>query len=189
MRILAIDPATKLGWATNLEEGLIVPGKLDLSGSRFESSAMRYLRFREWLGEATGRAGTQASLVGHRPVDLIAYEEIRNHQQTFTDRKTGQRRTRYATDAAHFYGGLQAILLTFCEENGIPCEAIPVGTWKRHLTGRGNANKDLVLQCATTMLEGQDPKKAITLSQDSADAVGILLAALRIHNVPYASAV
>jgi hypothetical protein len=178
VRILAIDPATKLGWARNLEADLIVTGKLNLSGSRYDSSAMRYLRFREWLAEAS-RSG---DLLDAGPVDMIVYEEIRSHRQHIRDPKTGKPKTIYGTDAAHFYGGLQAILLTFCEEEGIPCEAIPVGTWKRHLTGRGNANKDLVYECALTYVRNRSPKpETVKLSQDEADAVGLLIAGMRIH--------
>jgi hypothetical protein len=182
MRILAIDPGTKLGWARNVETDMIVTGKLDLSGSRYDSSAMRYLRFREWLHEVS--AGDPTLYDGPLDrVDLIAYEEVRNHQSSYIDPKTGMRQTRYATDAAHFYGGLQAILLAFCEDHQIPCEAIPVGTWKKHLTGKGNASKETYRQCALTRVANRSnrPEESIKLSEDEAAAVGILLAAQRIH--------
>ena len=42
------------------------------------------------------------------------------------------------TDAAHVYGGLLATLTSWCELRGIPYAAIPVGTIKKHATGKGN---------------------------------------------------
>lgn len=174
MRILAIDPATKLGWATNTEGGQIITGLLDLSGNRFDTHGMRFLRFREWLAEVvTGKALLTGVI---DPIGLVVYEEVRNHVQR--NPKTG--RQWYATDAAHFYGGLQAILLAFCEENEMACEAMPVGTWKKHLTGKGNASKALVLKCANTMVSNRVGRD-VELTQDEADAAGILLAAMRIH--------
>jgi Holliday junction resolvasome RuvABC endonuclease subunit len=44
-------------------------------------------------------------------------------------------------DAAHADGGLLAQLTAWCEHYAIPYQGVPVGTIKKHATGRGNANK------------------------------------------------
>lgn len=82
---------------------------------------MRYLRFTNWLTEIDRLSG---------PVTAIWFEEVRRHA---------------ATDAAHVYGGLMATLTAWAELRGIPYEGVPVGTIKRHATGKGNANKDAMM--------------------------------------------
>jgi len=59
-------------------------------------------------------------------IDVIYYEEVRKH---------------IGTDAAHIYGGFKATLSTWCEENNTSYEGVPVGTLKKHATGKGNAKK------------------------------------------------
>ena len=41
------------------------------------------------------------------------------------------------TDAAHVYGGLMATLTAWAELRGVPYAGVPVGTIKRHVTGKG----------------------------------------------------
>lgn len=98
---------------------------------------MRFLRFRRWLNEVAA---------SHGPLDQIAFEEVRNHK---------------GVDAAHVYGGLMATLTAWCEENSVPYEAIPVGTIKRHWTGKGNANKDAMIEASRKRnLEPADDNEA-----------------------------
>ena len=82
---------------------------------------MRYLRFTSWLCELDKLIGT---------IDEVYFEEVRRHA---------------ATDAAHVYGGLMATLTAWCEMRGTPYEGVPVGTIKKHITGRGNADKAAVI--------------------------------------------
>jgi crossover junction endodeoxyribonuclease RuvC len=51
-------------------------------------------------------------------------------------------------DAAHIYGGLLAILSEECERRNIPYSGVPVGSIKRHATGKGNADKEKMLTFA-----------------------------------------
>ena len=78
---------------------------------------MRYLRFINWLTELDQLSG---------PIAAIWYEEVRRH---------------VGTDAAHVYGGLMATLTAWAELRGVPYQGVPVGTVKRHATGKGNAGK------------------------------------------------
>lgn len=122
--LLAIDPGTNTGWALHDGRDVVVSGVWRLKESRFEGGGMRFVRLRAHLNEI------------HRtyPVSRVAFEEVRNHK---------------GVDASHIYGGVTATLQTFCEDNGIPYEAIPVGTVKRHATGKGNANKEKMMDAAT----------------------------------------
>ena len=82
---------------------------------------MRYLRFKRWLSEIKATLGD---------VNVIYFEEGRRHS---------------STDAAHVYGGLMATLTSWCEMQNIAYSGIPVGTIKKHATGKGNAGKPEML--------------------------------------------
>lgn len=118
MRILALDLGTKTGYAISLQES----GVLDLARKRFEGGGFIFVRFREKLKELLDSGITQ-----------VYFEEVRRH---------------LGTDAAHLYGGLLAVLSEECELRKLPYSGIPVGTIKKHATGKGNANKDQMLQAA-----------------------------------------
>jgi Holliday junction resolvasome RuvABC endonuclease subunit len=78
---------------------------------------MRYLRFRRWLTDTKAAGGG---------ISAVYFEEVRRHA---------------GVDAAHAYGGFLATLTAWCEHHGIPYSGVPVGTIKRHATGKGNADK------------------------------------------------
>lgn len=149
MRILSLDLGTRTGYAVS-SVGPPHFGTLDLRPRRFEGGGMRYLRFRHQLAEL---------LPG---VDLVVYEEVRRH---------------LGTDAAHVYGGLVAVLTEECERREIPYEAVPVGTIKRHATGKGNADKAAMVEAACRRWPGEQ----IT-SDDEADALWLLDLAHYLHN-------
>lgn len=94
----------------------IVSGTVEFRPGRYEGGGAPYMRFRNWL----------ARLSDETPPGLIAFEEVRRH---------------IGTDAAHSYGGFLAILTSWCEWQKMPYRGIPVGTIKRHATGKGNADK------------------------------------------------
>ena len=54
------------------------------------------------------------------------FEEVRRHA---------------GVDAAHAYGGFMGHLTAWCEHHQIPYQGVPVGTIKKHATGKGNASK------------------------------------------------
>ena len=141
--ILALDLGTTMGWALQ-RDGLTLSGTVDLKPRRFEGGGMRYLRFAGWLQEV---AGDRES-----PPGAIYFEEVRRHA---------------ATDAAHIYGGLMATLTAWCEQRGVPYQGVPVGTIKKHATGKGNASKDMMIAAARG--RGFDPR-----DDNEADALAIL---------------
>ena len=118
---LALDLGTTTGWALRARDGQIAHGFVSFKPQRFEGGGMRYLRFKRWLSEVQGAAGE---------IHSVYFEEVRRHS---------------GVDAAHVYGGLMATLTTWCEHHNVPYQGIPVGTIKKHATGKGNAGKAEVI--------------------------------------------
>jgi len=145
--LLALDLGTTTGWALRSSDGRIASGVLSLQPSRYDGGGMRYLRFRNWLGQVRRDTG---------PIGAIHFEEVRRHA---------------GTDAAHVYGGLLATLTSWCEETGVPYQGVPVGTIKRFVTGKGNADKQAVM--AAVRQRGFSPA-----DDNEADALAILLWAI-----------
>ena len=119
--ILALDLGTKSGWALHGHDGQVTSGTVEFRNDRWQGGGMRFLRFKRWLTEIKQMAGG---------LDAVFVEEVRRH---------------VGVDAAHAYGGFLAHVTAWCEHHEIPYEAVPVGTIKRHATGKGNANKDAVI--------------------------------------------
>lgn len=141
--ILALDLGTTTGWAMRLADGVVVSGTMEFRSGRYEGGGMRFLRFRSWLDHL---------LDGAKTIDLIHFEEVRRHA---------------GTDAAHIYGGFLAHLSAWCELKHIPYQGVPVGTIKRHATGKGNAAKEVVI--AAMRARGFNPE-----DDNEADALAIL---------------
>jgi Holliday junction resolvasome RuvABC endonuclease subunit len=141
--VLALDLGTKTGWATR-SAGKICSGVWNLKPDRFSGGGMRFIRFQRILAQMPkpGR---------------VVFEEVRRH---------------VATDAAHAYGGFMATLTTWCEEQKIPYEGIPVGTIKKFATGKGNADKGMMI--AAMIVFGHDPA-----DDNEADALALLHYAMR----------
>jgi Holliday junction resolvasome RuvABC endonuclease subunit len=139
--ILALDLGTKTGWAMSRPSGDVVSGTFSFKPGRYDGGGMRYLRFTRWLDE----------IGAERPL-MIYFEEVRRHA---------------ATDAAHVYGGLMATLTAWAELRGIPYQGVPVGTIKRHATGKGNAPKEAMIAAATA--RGFAPA-----DDNEADAIALL---------------
>ena len=140
--MLALDLGTKTGYAIRTASGVVVSGVAEFKTDRYSGGGMRYLRFRKWLDEVNDTT----------TVDTVAFEEVRKHA---------------GTDAAHVYGGLLATLTAWCEEKEIPYEGVPVGTIKRFATGKGNANKQAVIDAVRSW--GYEP-----IDDNEADAIALM---------------
>lgn len=121
--IVALDLGTHCGWA--VYDGTITSGTQSFVPRRFEGGGMRFLHFKRWLDE----------LAGGRRITAIYFEEVRRH---------------LGVDAAHLYGGFLAHLSAWCEMQTppVPYEGVPVGTIKKHATGKGNAPKEAMIAAA-----------------------------------------
>ena len=145
--LLCLDLGTFTGFALRTGDGAIVSGTVSFKPSRYDGGGIRYLRFRAWLDSmAQDAAG----------IGAVHYEEIRRH---------------LSTDAGHVFGGLLATLTAWCEQNAIPYQGVPVGTIKRFIAGRGNADKQAVI--AAVRARGFRPA-----DDNEADAIAILLWAI-----------
>jgi len=76
-------------------------------------------------------------------------------------------RRHVGVDAAHAYGGFMGQLTAWCEHHQIPYQGIPVGTIKKHATGKGNASKDEMV--ASVRARGHAPT-----DDNEADAIALL---------------
>lgn len=141
--ILALDLGTTTGWAMRPRDQQIAHGFLSLRPQRFEGGGMRYLRFKRWLTEVK----QSTDMLG-----AVFFEEVRRHA---------------GVDAAHAYGGFMAHLTAWCEHHQIPYQGVPVGTIKRHATGKGNAGKQDVI--AAVRSRGYQPA-----DDNEADALALL---------------
>jgi Holliday junction resolvasome RuvABC endonuclease subunit len=145
--VLALDLGSKTGWAIRCADGTIASDTAAFRPDRFQGGGMAYLRFKAWLDDLERTSG---------PIDAVFFEEVRRH---------------LGTTAAHVYGGFLAHLTAWCEQQAIAYEGVPVGTIKRHITGKGNAGKDAVIAAVTAL--GFTPA-----DDNEADALAILRWAL-----------
>jgi hypothetical protein len=127
MNILALDLATKTGWATNINR---TSGIQTFDVRRGESPGMRFLRCRGWLSEMQNLLGV---------IDVIVYEQAHHRGGA----------------ATACCVGLVSTVQTFAAEQNIELMAVHTGELKRWATGKGNANKQAMVQAART--RGWDP--------------------------------
>ncbi len=141
--ILTLDLGTKTGWALRQTDGTITSGTVEFKPGRFEGGGMAFVRFKRWLSEVSRFAG---------PIGSVFFEEVRAHA---------------GVTASHVYGGFLSHLTAWSEEMEIPYQGVPVGTIKRHATGKGNASKEEVIEAMRR--KGHAP-----VDDNAADALAIL---------------
>lgn len=118
--ILAIDPATKCGFALSIGAS----GTWDLSIRRDESAGMRLIRLRSKLRDLMAV-----------DIHLVAFEAARNCAPKMQGALVVQ-------------AELQSVIKTFCEDNKIEYRGYSPTEIKKHATGKGNANKAKMLAAA-----------------------------------------
>lgn len=141
--ILALDLGTKTGWALGRRDEPITSGSQSFQPHRFEGGGMRFLRFKRWLTDIKECAGH---------IGLVVFEEVRRHA---------------GVTAAHTYGGFMAHLTAWCEHHQIPYQGVPVGTIKKHVTGKGNASK-------AEMVAAMLARGHLVVDDNEADALALL---------------
>jgi crossover junction endodeoxyribonuclease RuvC len=143
--VLAFDLGSKCGWAFSAEAGAPVhSGLLVTTPTRFESQGMRAIKFER---------GINALLDTWRPA-IVAFERIHRHTSTI---------------AGQVWGMYSSLLMKICDERDVPYEGYSVQEIKKHATGRGNANKELMIGAASRRWPDQD-----ILTDDVADALHIM---------------
>lgn len=129
--VLALDLATKTGWAIRGRDGAVTHGILDARARRGQLPAQRWVNFNDWLNQT----------ITNNNIHVIGFEEVRRH---------------VGTTAAHVHGGLRAIMEMVALTHNIEVLPYGVGTVKKHWTGNGRATKDSMMQQARA--RGYDPK-------------------------------
>lgn len=119
MNILAIDPATKCGWAYTIG-GRVEYGTKDFSNSQWHGAGMPFLRFQKFLLETLHKSSFH----------LIAYERVERHTSTY---------------AAHMYGGWKSSIQLVGEKLEVPYTGYTVQDIKKFWTGKGSAKKDAMI--------------------------------------------
>lgn len=118
MRILALDLATKCGWASSYGTS----GVQDFKPRRGDSPGMRWIEFRAWL----------CRMLDMAPVDVIAYEQAHH-------------RGGAATHVAHaLIGAAESV----AAERGIEITNRASTTIKKHALGKGRGEKSEMMQAA-----------------------------------------
>ena len=122
MKILALDPATKTGWAyLNCS---MAWGTWDLSTKRDESGGMKFIRLKSKLEEIRALG-----------IDLVVFEAARNCAPKMQGALVHQAR-------------LQGVIELWCTEHTIEYRGYSPSEIKSRATGKGNASKDDVLKSA-----------------------------------------
>lgn len=142
-KILALDLGGNTGWAMEANK-VITSGSENFKSTRFESSGMKFLKFKKWLSE----------MLSIQKPEIVVYEQVHRHM---------------GTAAAHSYGAYLGILQATCEERSLPYAGIDVGTIKKFFSGSGSADKFAMIAEAKKRF----PDHTIT-SSDQADALAIL---------------
>lgn len=144
MNLLGLDLGTKTGMCHLYIDEHAEPEVVLLTywnfnarrGKAKESPGMRFYRFRTQLAE----------YIREHRIDVIYYEDVKRHAGTI---------------AAHVYGGFKASMMDSAFQHNLPVYGLGVGTIKKFATGRGNANKDLMIEaCRRAGYEPQNDNVA-----------------------------
>lgn len=133
--VLGLDLATNCGYCIGLQYKnkplKIAPefmGQWDLSAGPYDSGAIRFVRLRHFLAAV-------------RP-DLVGYEDVKFTPSEAITKFSAARVLARAATSSELIGAFRATVVTWCEENNIPCIGIPIGTIKKRATSKGNASKE-----------------------------------------------
>jgi len=160
--ILTLDLGTYTGWSLRDCNGTVTSGRQSFELTRWESHGMRQLRFRKWIREMLddhllADGPEQAFVVYERPI--IAGRGKNQHR---SGNEVGKL--------------LVGTLLPELEERELLHAAPTPVQVKKHATGKGNANKHMMVEAAEERWDHYSrPKKYSEKDgDDEADALGIM---------------
>lgn len=144
-RIVGLDLASSCGISfcdilpgQPITEAPIIGGQWNLGVGQHDTNSLRYVRLKSFLQL------TNPSLIFYEEVKFVGQNPTPGMKQNLTALVAR------AVTGAQVVHGLSAILVTWAEQHGIPCEAVPIGVLKKYATGRGNANKVDIITAANT---------------------------------------
>lgn len=145
MAILALDIATKTGWAVSVKNGSVQSGRLTLK--KGERQGERLCQFRKFLSELKYRLDMRGD-----PLTAVTFEHAFRQQG----------------HASELFHNLSGVLMQWCEHHDIAYSKVNVATIKKSATGSGKATKkDMVIAAKK---RGFD-----VLDDNEADAIHLLL--------------
>ena len=164
LAILALDPATKTGWALHTTRFLlslrddedkqpiheVTSGTWDLANKKKRDEFEPDLRFSVMYSNLE-------ALAKKHGLQAIYYEHVMHH---------------VSSQNAHIYGGLLGIIHLVATAYGIPVIGAKPTEIKKHMTGRGGASKVEMIHAAKQKL-GRD-----VVDDNEADALALLDLAL-----------
>ncbi len=142
--ILALDIGTSCGWAALGDDDRVRSGTWDISVDRGQADGWRYVHLRRHLVKLEG-------------VELVAIEKTQWMQGA----------------AIEVHAGITATIACWAAERGIEFMQVHNGTLKKFITGRGNAEKELVAEYVAKRFPEQ-----LIKTTDQSDALGVLLWAI-----------
>lgn len=167
MRILAIDQATRSGWAFGIERS---EEKYQFGSFRMpkrDASGERLVIFRDSLVE----------LIERLHPDLVAYEAIYMPVGEHNAKPGGKQKIRFNVQTMGFLKNLEGVLIETTARYGIPTEHFPSSSWRVTALGYGrmpaNAPDDAdfkKLMKAKAKQLGYDVK-----DDNESDAIGMLI--------------
>jgi Holliday junction resolvasome RuvABC endonuclease subunit len=119
----------------------LLPNAIKSDKQKLKNKAIRCVAFETFLS------------VFLQDAEIVCYEKVRNHK---------------GVDASHAYGGFEWELMKQCLKLGIKLIECEVSSIKKHITGKGNANKEM-------MIKAVNERGFKTTQDDEADAIAILL--------------
>jgi len=147
----------------------IFMGQLDLSTDKYESGALRFVRFLQFLRELNP--------------SIVWFEDVKFSPPAGFNMKTIAQVMARTYPTAEFIGALKGLLCAYCEEHNVPCAGLPIGSIKKRATGKGNANKvEMIQACNAQFGTDFDTESYETSGVDNiADSAFILLLGLETH--------
>lgn len=139
MKILALDLGTKTGYCLGSSADWLVHDTMSFKVKGSEGPGQRYLKFHVWL----------RNLIREENIKFVYYEAVKRHRGVI---------------AAHVYGGLLSQVQMICEAEKVQYAGVGVGTIKKHATGKGNADKGMMINACIAI--DQTP-----IDDNAADAI------------------
>lgn len=134
--IFSLDPGGKTGWTLLGADGEYIDGgtqKFDYPTAKQQREGApkgrKWADFNRWVRQM---------LTQHGPDVVVIEEVVRN----------------VSSKSAHSYGYFRYAVEAACSDHGVPIVLAPVGTWKRETVGKGNADKDEIMEHATQLFPG-----------------------------------
>lgn len=150
--VLALDLATKTGWALRDRSGNLESGVQEFELKRGESAGMRFLRFRKWMKDmiALGELGTKYS---QNEPGLILFEQAHHRGGA----------------ATQLCVGLVTNVLADAAQHGVEHMSVHSATLKKFATGSGKSSKEEMITKAKEFYPN-----VILLDDNHADALLML---------------